>query len=136
MSSCIARMKGPLIRRSLTHVLLLVAYGLLRVECQDASSEAASTLQLPLNLIKLPPGFRISLYYDDYVPGARSMALSKGRNGNATIVYVGTRDKWSTASSPPGIFAGQQHSESQLLTSAFRLMSSFVIVARVCCDGS
>lgn len=97
MSFCVARMTESLTRRSLTCALLIVCYGLLLAECQDAGTEASSTrLQLPLNLIKLPPGFRISLYYDDYVPGARSMALSKGANGNATIVYVGTRDKWST----------------------------------------
>lgn len=68
-----------------------------RVVAQNNSQEASrSSLQLPLNLITLPPGFKISMYYDDYVPGARSMTISKGQNGNATIVYVGTRDKWST----------------------------------------
>lgn len=40
--------------------------------------------ELPLDKIKLPPGFRISLYAD--VPGARSMALSP----DGTL-YVGTR---------------------------------------------
>ncbi len=40
---------------------------------------------LPLDTIKLPPGFRISLYADN-VPGARSMALSP----DGTL-FVGTR---------------------------------------------
>jgi glucose/arabinose dehydrogenase len=42
---------------------------------------------LPLHLIRLPPGFVIDLYADT-VPGARSMALSPGG-----ILYVGTRDE-------------------------------------------
>lgn len=40
---------------------------------------------LPLDLLKLPPGFSISIYADE-VPNARSMAL--GKNGT---VFVGTR---------------------------------------------
>src|SRR3989338_11403448 len=49
---------------------------------------AASARDLPLDLIKLPPGFKISLYADN-VPGARSMALSP----NGTL-FVGTRGSW------------------------------------------
>ena len=47
----------------------------------------ASSVQaaLPLDQIKLPPGFSISVYADD-VPNARSLAL--GKNGT---VFVGTR---------------------------------------------
>jgi len=41
---------------------------------------------LPLDKIKLPPGFEISLYAS--VPGARSLALGPGG-----MVFVGTRDK-------------------------------------------
>ena len=40
---------------------------------------------LPLDTIRLPPGFKISVYADN-VPGARSMAL--GSNGT---LFVGTR---------------------------------------------
>jgi hypothetical protein len=40
---------------------------------------------LPLDNIRLPPGFSISIYADN-VPGARSMAL--GSNGT---LFVGTR---------------------------------------------
>ena len=50
-----------------------------------AASLAASARDLPLDKIKLPPGFKISLYADD-VPGARSMALSP----DGTL-FVGTR---------------------------------------------
>ena len=50
----------------------------------DATSQEEH--QLPLNLIKLPPGFRISMYAE-HVPNARSMALSP--NG---ILFVGTRE--------------------------------------------
>jgi glucose/arabinose dehydrogenase len=42
---------------------------------------------LPLNLIKLPPGFNIGLYASD-VPNARQMVLSQ----NGTL-FVGTRDR-------------------------------------------
>ena len=45
---------------------------------------AGWTKNLPLNRIKLPPGFEISVYAE--VPGARSMAL--GANG---VVFVGTQ---------------------------------------------
>ena len=49
------------------------------------SAGAAFGRDLPLDRIRLPPGFRISLYADN-VPGARSMALSP----DGTL-YVGTR---------------------------------------------
>ena len=39
---------------------------------------------LPLNKIKLPPGFHISVYAK--VPGAREMAL-----GDDGVVYVGSK---------------------------------------------
>jgi len=47
------------------------------------STRVASPSQLPLNEIKLPPGFSIALYSDGPVPSARSMAVSGGSN-NAT----------------------------------------------------
>ena len=50
-----------------------------------AATSSAYSRDLPLDAIKLPPGFRISLYADN-VPGARSMALSP----NGTL-FVGTR---------------------------------------------
>jgi len=62
-----------MIQRAAVFTLLLTA------------SMAASARDLPLDKIKLPPGFKISLYADD-VPGARSMAL--GPDGT---LYVGTR---------------------------------------------
>ena len=49
------------------------------------STSVAFGRDLPLNEIKLPPGFKISLYADN-VPGARSMALSP----DGTL-FVGTR---------------------------------------------
>ena len=49
------------------------------------AASAAFARDLPLDRIKLPPGFKISLYADD-VPGARSMTLSPGGT-----LYVGTR---------------------------------------------
>jgi len=52
------------------------------------AANAASARDLPLDKIKLPPGFKISLYADN-VPGARSMALSP----NGTL-FVGTRGSW------------------------------------------
>lgn len=50
-----------------------------------AFSLPAAARDLPLDSIRLPPGFRISVYADN-VPGARSMAL--GPNGT---LFVGTR---------------------------------------------
>ncbi|BBJ00565.1 sorbosone dehydrogenase [Ferrigenium kumadai] len=50
-----------------------------------AVSLNACCRELPLDRIKLPPGFKISLYADN-VPGARSMVL--GPDGS---LYVGTR---------------------------------------------
>ncbi len=52
--------------------------------------------ELPLKLIKLPPGFKISVFADN-VPGARSMT----RSPNGTI-YVGTRDEGNVYAIPPG----------------------------------
>ncbi|HEX5338589.1 MAG TPA: PQQ-dependent sugar dehydrogenase [Gallionella sp.] len=52
-----------------------------------AASRHVIGSELPLDKIKLPPGFKISLYADN-VPGARSMALSP----DGTL-FVGTRGK-------------------------------------------
>lgn len=54
------------------------------VETALESSEPKG--KLPLDLIKLPPGFKIELYAE--VPDARSMALSP-----SGVLYVGNRDK-------------------------------------------
>ena len=62
-----------MIQRAAVFILLLTA------------SLSAGARDLPLDRIKLPPGFTISLYADD-VPGARSMALSP----DGTL-FVGTR---------------------------------------------
>lgn len=53
---------------------------------------AAAKLSLPLKNIQLPPGFKIDLYSSDVLGNARGMCLSKGNNGNITIVYVSTRE--------------------------------------------
>lgn len=50
----------------------------------------ANVTQLPLHLVRLPPGFRIALYVNQSVPPARSLALSGNSNANVTIVYVGS----------------------------------------------
>ena len=47
-------------------------------------------LDLPLEEIKLPPGFSIALYTDQPVPNARVIVRSEADNGGATIVYAGT----------------------------------------------
>ncbi len=52
----------------------------------NGSLDNASTSGLPLDKIKLPPGFVISVYADD-LPNARSLELSS----NGTL-FVGTRD--------------------------------------------
>jgi glucose/arabinose dehydrogenase len=49
--------------------------------------QASGAGSLPLDTIKLPPGFRIDLYAHP-VPGARSMALGPGGT-----LFVGTRDE-------------------------------------------
>jgi glucose/arabinose dehydrogenase len=53
------------------------------------ASHAAVQKPLPLNMIKVPAGFRIDLFADG-VENARSMALSPGG-----VLYVGTRTKGS-----------------------------------------
>ena len=55
----------------------------------DASNQVTdvSNSNLPLDKIKLPPGFSIEVYADD-LPNARSMDLS-----NSGTLFVGTRDK-------------------------------------------
>jgi glucose/arabinose dehydrogenase len=55
------------------------------VALSAACSRAQTAPELPLDKIKLPPGFSINLYAAN-VPGARSMTLSP-----AGTVYVGTR---------------------------------------------
>lgn len=53
--------------------------------CLHLGSPVSGNQDLPLNKIRLPDGFKISIYASD-VPGARSMAL--GPNGT---LFVGTR---------------------------------------------
>ena len=50
-------------------------------------SQACSAQPLPLDTIKLPPGFEIKIYADN-IPGARSLTLSPGG-----ILFVGTREE-------------------------------------------
>jgi glucose/arabinose dehydrogenase len=54
-----------------------------------AFAQAAPTARLPVERIKLPPGFEISVFADD-VPNARSLALGKG-----SVLFVGTRTNGS-----------------------------------------
>lgn len=42
---------------------------------------------LPLERVRLPPGFAIGLYADSVVPNARFMALGQA-NDQATVVFV------------------------------------------------
>ncbi len=65
---------------SLLQLLVLAALAL-------ACARARSSRDLPVEKIKLPSGFTISVYASD-VPGARSMALSP-----AGTLFVGTRDE-------------------------------------------
>ncbi len=65
---------------SLLQLFLLAALAL-------ACARARSSRDLPVEKIKLPSGFTISVYTGD-VPGARSMALSP-----AGTLFVGTRDE-------------------------------------------
>ena len=51
------------------------------------SPQACSARPLPLDTIKLPPGFEINIYADN-IPGARSLTLSPGGT-----LFVGTRDE-------------------------------------------
>ena len=53
--------------------------------CLHLGSTVSGNQDLPLNKIRLPDGFEISIYASD-VPGARSMAV--GPNGT---LFVGTR---------------------------------------------
>ncbi len=54
--------------------------------CSILFQTSCSSQKLPLESIKLPPGFSISIYAEN-VSGARSMSLSPGG-----ILFVGTRD--------------------------------------------
>jgi glucose/arabinose dehydrogenase len=66
-----------------TRVAWLAPLVALAIGCGQASGAGS----LPLDTIKLPPGFRIDLYAQP-VPGARSMALGPGGT-----LFVGTRDE-------------------------------------------
>src|SRR5262245_32936238 len=53
--------------------------------CALVLAQSASAQRLPLERIKLPPGFEISVFASD-LPGARSLAL-----GGKQLLFVGTR---------------------------------------------
>lgn len=59
----------------------------LAISCCLILVQSASSAALPVNLIKVPPGFSVSVYADN-VPGARSMTLSP-----AGTLFVGTRQE-------------------------------------------
>lgn len=73
-------MRHPKAPRLLPLALLLLVPAL-------AAGQASPKSRLPLQKVKLPPGFSIGVF-SEAVPGARSMALSP-----AGILYVGTRDE-------------------------------------------
>lgn len=64
---------------------LLLSVLLSSAACMHVQSPASGSQDLPLNSIRLPEGFQISIYASG-VPGARSMAL-----GPKGILFVGTR---------------------------------------------
>ncbi len=68
----------------------------LSVQQAKASNATEGKTALPLNLIKLPPGFKIEIYADN-LTYARSMALSP----NGTL-FVGTRRPFETLDAPNG----------------------------------
>lgn len=65
-----------------SHRIFILLSSLLAIFCLTASC----TYAVQLDKIKLPPGFRISLY-SDKVPGARSMTL-----GEKGTLFVGTKE--------------------------------------------
>ncbi|MDD2756315.1 MAG: hypothetical protein PHS80_12420, partial [Methanothrix sp.] len=66
------------------------------VQQAKAANATEEKTALPLNLIKLPPGFKIEIYADN-LTYARSMALSP----NGTL-FVGTRRPFETLDAPNG----------------------------------
>jgi glucose/arabinose dehydrogenase len=71
--------------KSLFALLLLVASAACEAQSRPGNASGTAASRLPLDRIKMPPGFSIAVF-SDQVPGARSMARSpKG------ILYVGTR---------------------------------------------
>jgi len=78
-------------------------------------SPAAAALQgLPLSTIKLPPGFKISLYANASFP-ARFFAVGNRGLGEPTIVFVSSteagqvRHRAAGANSAQGLGAAQMH---------------------------
>lgn len=71
-------------------LVLIVAvgsvYGLFKNTVSEYMEGTIAAEDLPLDQIKLPPGFEISIYAE--VPNARSMALS-----NTGVLYVGNRSE-------------------------------------------
>jgi hypothetical protein len=54
-----------------------------------SAQAAAQILNLPLDHIALPPGFKIDLYTSQAVPNARTLVLSNN-TASGNIVYVST----------------------------------------------
>jgi hypothetical protein len=72
--------RGP--ERQQTGLTLISQLG---VACAFAFGQAACAQRLPLERIKLPPGFEISVFAEG-VPNARSLAV-----GKSNVLFVGTR---------------------------------------------
>lgn len=74
-------------RKLVTLLLLLLACspGESDPAAPQARQPRAAASRLPIDRIQLPPGFRIDVF-SDRVPGARSMALSRGG-----VLYLGTQ---------------------------------------------
>lgn len=75
---------------------LVLCLSLALVQILYAAPPAVSQVpltKLPLNTIRLPEGFSISLYSTASVPGARQLAVSRGKSSaypDAIIVYAGS----------------------------------------------
>ncbi len=67
-------------------IIVILAQPVFAPDAVRESISVGGDTSLPLDLIKLPPGFKIDIYADN-VPNARQMALSP----NGTL-FVGTRD--------------------------------------------
>src|SRR5688500_8019422 len=72
---------------ALVTALAVLAPGQRPVSTQEPKPATTESADLPLHLVKLPPGFRIEIYATG-VPVARQMAL-----GSKGTLVVGTRNK-------------------------------------------
>jgi glucose/arabinose dehydrogenase len=100
------------VKRNHSHALLRVG-----VTCALFLGQAAYAQRLPLERIKLPPGFEISVFASD-VPQARSLAL-----GANQVVFVGSR----TSSVYAVRYAGARATEVITLASDLRIPNGVAV---------